>query len=517
MFTATQLPSSLTTIATKIDRSVTQNTSVKLEKIKSRVRKEYPVSKPDLPVVVQKNTNLSSEEKTFIKHRMKKIEHTLKTYLGINQPLRMAICCGGQDAPAMLCTLGLLQAAQDSKILDSTLYLVANSGATWMVAPWSYLFLQNKLSHQKGQSFIDLENHLQTTLTHLETTAQKQSMPPMIPAFLTHHLAPQLLTRFGYNQPLSILDIYAGYLANFTLRFAQEGRFHTTWSSIALNAMKGKIPLPICTCLYKENNQKYHCLENSPFQAGAPALGYIPIQYLGSEFKNGILQSDNMCPEYPISYFLSIYSSKQAGIARQNYHQLIERFAYNPHITVTGNHIELPVKTWIKTICSTPLPAQTVSAFVHNFTYQQTNSPIKTQKYLELLDCAAQKSISIDPLISRPERKIDVLFLCDGSSDEKALLNTIQHVLPLKNQTNQIMRSETMIIINDPHNKNYDATQPTCFYFPVTKYISKSPNSFTYNPHIPPMMKENFESNLETIIETLQLVGQAKYPEASKK
>lgn len=531
----------------ELSEDLTNSAKVSIDDIKARIQRKYaPVTPPSTTLSVQMSPDLSYNEQKFIKHRMLHIQKTLRNKFTIAQPLKIAFCCSGGECEAMIGLLGILQAAENHHILDATLYLIGQSGSSWLIAPWAHMFLHNNISQKRKQSFQDIQKSLGTALNNPLMTINGISSPPDITDDLKHDFMANIVKRFGYNQPLTIIDIYGQIIGNFALKPAKLGRLGNLWSSIADRIAKGKIPLPLCASIYNKNQtpsnttdkqQLYGWFETSPFEAGSVDMGYIPIQYLGSKFTNGQIRTKGLCPEYPLTFFLGIYGSSPAQHLIPMYNYIIDTTDKNPHVTVLGQRINIPIRSWIQKLTDFDTQIddnqnnnsnQTFAHF-HNYSYGVTSSVLSKQPTFGLTDSKDCMHFPMPLLFDRPDRSIDIIFMYDATPGNATYFQEITEYLTSKNiqipdfktVTTQKLQAKSMTIFNNPNAHNYDPSIPTFIYLPTLGIdLSQEPYTplnFEYKAQdidrLVANTKNSFENNIEEIIQTLQSVATKRYPD----
>lgn len=544
---ALQLPAKFTHQCFKIIHTTTELADdiinvldIPMELIKYYIRKKFPISKPNHAVNVQTTTDLSPEEQLFLKNREQKVSTALKAF-NIDQPLRIALCCSGGGCRAMTGTLGFLQGAQESGVLDASLYIAALSGSTWLVAPWTYMYLQNKISSNQKQSFLDVQKNLETALTDPIMTLHGLGSPPPLEGDKTI-FTDNLIKRFGYNQPLSIINLYGPLVGNFALKPAGPDRLNVTWSSLASKMVNADIPLPLCSSVYEKDfsnsltvdqYQRYGWFETNPFQAGSSELGYIPTQYLGSGFQNGQLNPNQICPEYPIPFLMGVYGSAFAINMSDMYRKIIDGNAAKPSISILGHKITIPINKWIDAL-NTIDPgfandkSKRIFAHFNNFSQNLPTSVLKKYPIFGMIDGGIDINFPLALLLERPQRNLDVIFIYDSAPGEAPVFHEAAKYFKAKNfnmpdvsqVTKESLQSKPMTIFNDPRESDYNPAQPTFIYFPTLHIDLSKPPYTTFNfkysaqdiDHLVTLMKSTFLSQMPAITTVLQKVAANRYP-----
>lgn len=513
-----------------------KSSKISLDMIKARIRRfNSPAMLPSKTLDVRMSPELSYNEEKFLKRRMPLIQQKLRNKFGIAQPLKIAFCCGGQGCQAMIGTLGLLQAAQEHHLLDSSLYLIGSSGAAWTISSWIYMFLHNDIGHKPKQSLQDLQTSLEKTLHNPLMTINNLATPPAVDDEVIQEFMANFMKRFGYNQPLSVIDIYGQVIGNFTLKPARLGRLGYVWSFIADRITKGATPLALCSAAYIKPTQHesdtptYGFFETGPIDAGGTDMGYIPIQYLGSYFEHGQLSAQGLCPEYPLAFFLGIYGANLAFDLSAMYTQIVDEKLRSPHVTVAGQRISFPVKSWIEKLTDiqqNKTHPENVYAYFSNYAQELKSSSMNNQEFFGLTDSSVAMNFPVPLLFDRP-RSVDVIFLSDSTSGDIQSFQEIYDYLTSKNISIPDFKNvsaknlTTISIFNNPTSQNYDAKYPTFIYLPNNLGETNNFNDFEYAAtQIDEIIKNaqtSISANIEEINHILEIVGQKRYPHITTK
>lgn len=515
-------------------------------------------------VSVKKEINLCKEEKLFIKNRLAKVEKVLHEHFEIDTPLRLAFSCSGGGNRALIGTLGLFIAAARHKFLDASMYLTGLSGSTWVIAPWSYMYLKGDFSQDLEQSLQEFKEMLESVLDYSCPLAVKGICPPdMIAADVQIAFANNLAKRFAYDQRITAVDIFGGYVGNFALQKVGISRLDITWSSLKQDAQIGAIPLPICSSVFdlKEKSvmetghrSEYEWFESGPFEAGSTMLGFIPTWALGSIFKDGTIVSH--APEYPISFFLGVYGSA-FGVSVND---LIDKGLPSPSFTVAGVEIKLPVDTWVRSILDQAKKdmrskrPEEIHAQFPNYSQGLSWSALKDKETFGQFDGGMYFNIPLPLLFDRP-RDVDVVIMYDSNPvDVQCLVDASRYFKrkgiampdteympePLKKKpsakskkvpvSQKALLAQLMTVFNDPRGNDYNAQQPTLIYFPTPPTdITKAPYNLDISnypditmpidnsklPYITPNFKYR-KSEIENLVQTMEAVFESQVDDMKK-
>lgn len=539
--------------------------------VKNFITAQYPVSYPEVPTSVQTSTSLCQAENLFTNNRMDKVQKILSQEFGIEQPLRIAFCCGGGGNRAMVGAHGLLTAAAKSKILDASLYAAGVSGSTWVIAQLACLVAKGYQEKDLEKILMAIKQDYYTSLsTGLMLGLNDIYMPALLPLSLDDNFILENAKRFAYDQPITLVNLFGPLVGNYALNLVGDERIDITWSSIAQELQKGDMPLPLCAAIF-ERDAKYEWFEMSPFQVGSSSLGYIPVEYLGSKFKQGNLQPDGLCPEYPISFFLGMYGSAFAATVKEiiamknrSLHGFWTRKNHHMHLDdmfATEGHQSLPLsvieqKLWEQLKMTTPeamilgeprffgvgllrgiienlindllderLPSS--CATFSNFAQDMIGMALHDKSELGLFDAGIDCNLPVATLLDRPERNVDIVIMYDShAGDAQSLRKAYEYAkrknLPfpdMSNVTQKSLTASSMSVFNDPRSNSYDKNIPTCIYFPTLGIDSTTPPyitlNFKYEPEdidiLSDSMQQVFLEKVAEIKTIMKLVANARW------
>lgn len=454
-------------------------------------------------VTVRSAKGLCQQEQEYLKNRTAIIQEVLKSEFGIDKPLRIAFCCSGGGNRAMVGTLGIFEAAAKHNILQATTYIVGLSGSTWTIAPWVYLYSKGLLNTNTYQdSLLDLKNSFITTLddkSMLDPLNNKVFTVPMLQGNAQKDFANQIVERFSFEQPISLINAWGALVGNYALDIAKDSKLDLAWSELNSLVVGGNLPLPLCSAAFdarldvsKSSKQdigsEYEWFETGPFEAGSKVLGYVPVKYFGSMFNQGSLVSELACPEYPISFYLGVYGSAFS----LSINDLIEKGLKDPKIDVLGQEVKVPVAEWIKQMIeentssgiSSKRQARMHAQFA-NFSKGMSNSYLKDKDLVGLFDGGIAFNIPLPLVLDHKDRAVDIVIMYDSNPGDIQALQSADKYFKRKNisvpemgnlkQADLLKGKYPMTVFNDPRDKSYDKEQPTLIYFPTNVDVSKPP------------------------------------------
>lgn len=526
--------------------------------LQDAIKKEFPIpSNQKVEVIVQTTADLCDQEQEYLNARIPKIEKVLRKDFGIDVPLRIGFACSGGGNRALIGTTGLLIAAARHKFLDASLYIAALSGSTEVVAPWSYMYSKKMFSQDLERSLQEFQNMLEASLNYFCPIEVKACLPNGLEDQVHMSFSKNIAKHFAYNQTITVIDLYGAFIANYVLKNVGADRLKVVWSDIAKDMKKAEIPLPLCSSVYdiKESsthkagfNADYRWFESGPFEAGSPALGFIPVWALGSTFEHGRLVKH--APEYEMSEFLGVYCSA-FDLAVSDF---IDYKVPNPTFKVAGKDIVLPVSTWMSSVIDVTnkhiraKQAANIHAQFQNYSKGLLTSALKDVDQFGMFDGGNHFHIPLPLLFDRPQRAVDVAIVYDSDAGRASSLieasryfkkvgismpdleKTLADFGDQDDKRRQGLLAKPMTIFNDPREKTYDSNLPTLIYFPTPKTdisqapyhidVSKYPDVTTPIDNTKrPYFVANFQyspAELKNLSCTMEAVFESQVPEMKK-
>ncbi len=375
-----------------------------------KVRQKYlgPEYNPwyDQEAQVRTDRYQQSDEKHILQKRdpgiRRAIEKIIGRELSEDEPTpRIALVCSGGGFRAMFATLGTMRGAYETNLWDALSYVVGLSGSTWAIAPYM-------LSEQSVPHFVEAAIRRATQGFGYIYEDITQS-----PAEIRDVLGTQLLRRIGFQQTLSLIDIYGFALGRYLLKDTlckdamcfKPDRIHLPSQKKRVN--DGSVPFPVYTAVVGQTSQvhersAYTWFFFSPYEVGANALGgYIPSWAFGRKFSAG--RSINRAPTYTLGYCMGIWGSAFSASLQEVYEMMLK-------------DINIPIVqkvfrglTDVRLGNKRMLPAR-----VPNITYNMQNAPLSARKYISLIDGGYASNVPLAAVLP-PERNADVIIVLDVS------------------------------------------------------------------------------------------------------
>ena len=217
----------------------------------------------------------------------------------------------------------------------------------------------------------------------------------------------------GFNT--SVTDYWGRALA-FQLVNASDGGASYTWSSIKQqdSFANGVSPMPILVAdgrspgetLIPVNTTVY---EFNPFEFGSwdpTTYGFVPLEFLGSNFSGGVLSKDEQC----------VRGFDNVGYVMGTSSSLFNQFL----LSVNQTSIPQLAKSFVKVVLDDVSDTDNdIAQYQPNpfYGYNTKSSRISKEPSLTLVDGGEDlENIPLHPLI-QPFRHVDVIFAVDSSAD----------------------------------------------------------------------------------------------------
>lgn len=342
---------------------------------------------------IRKGNDLPIGEKEFLKKRKLHVKKALEQLLGMSIPEKdvPTIACIGSGGGyrSMLFMSGALTGFDMEGLLDSFTYVVGLSGSTWAIGPW--------ISNKKRVGVY--KDELCQTLAK----GLKDIKPGDIELF-----ADVLITKFLFDQPLGLVDLYGLLLAN-----ALFSSFGLLEQQVHLSAQQeiiknGTVPMPIYTAIRAEKLKKEEWYEFTPFEVGGAWLGtYVPTWAFGRKFTNGV--SINFAPEQSFGFLLGIFGSAFAVTIERLFEEM----------SIANKMQTNLAKKLIQSVIARIGDERVFPARTFNFCYGIPNNPLKEQWYMQFSDAGIDFNLPYPPVSGeRPERKADIMIFMDASAGD---------------------------------------------------------------------------------------------------
>lgn len=295
-------------------------------------------------------------------------------------------------------------------LLQSSTYLAGLSGGGWLVGS---VFLNN------FTSISGLLNQNESSVWEFGNSILKGPATGKIQLLDTAQYFDEIFddvsgkSDAGFNT--TITD-YWGRALSYQLIGATNGGPSYTWSSIALEDkfISGDTPMPLLvadgrapgTLLVGGNATVF---EFNPWEFGTfdpTTYGFAPLEYLGSEFSNGVLPSDKEC----------VRGFDNAGYVMGTSSSLFNQLL----LQVDGQDIPDAAKKFVKKVLGAIGQEQNdIADYTPNpfYGFQNSSNDNSQTERLTLVDGGEDlQNIPLHPLI-QPDRHVDVIFAVDSSAD----------------------------------------------------------------------------------------------------
>lgn len=396
---------------------------------------------------VRIGNELNRFEREYLEKRKPKVktalEKMLNKPLADNQVPTIAIVASGGGYRAMLGTIGSLLALEKIGVVDAATYMVGLSGSTWAMAPWI----------ATGMSLQNFRHYIQKTI---ETELRVSSISE------AKNIIDMLSVKLASDEPITLVDIYGGLLANRLLSYFGTDAQRVYLSQQAERLKNADIPYPIYTAIDAREAvaREPHWFEYTPHEVGSPYFGvYVPTWAYGRLFNSR--QSTNSAPEQSLGFLMGTWGSAFGVHVGRAWEEIAEKV---PGGAIIKNAIE---KRFID-----PLTGKRIEkswAEIFNFTYGIPDQELQTRPTIKFVDAGIDFNLPYPPVSGeRPERKADIIIFLDFSAGSliSSMKKTEEYArrkglkFPKIDYTN--LETKALSIFRDPS----DPSVPVVIYFP---------------------------------------------------
>jgi phospholipase A2 len=342
---------------------------------------------------VDTSKQISAEEKDFfIKHKPT-IDTAVKHFidqedLDTNNIPTIALCGSGGGTRAAICFSGFLLGAQNIGLFNASSYISTLSGSTWMMGPL--------LARQK-------------TLPEFTEIFRNRVQKPFMRSLNYGIIAERLISTEKQYGHLMVVDLWGAILADRFMGDLKTDAQFVSFKNIRQTLTQNnnfQCPFPIFSTVIGNEVYPYPWLEVTPFTTGSSLIGgRIPTTTFGSEFYNG--SSKKELPERSLGCFLGIFGSPYS----LNLTDLLADLIQSINNDELRSIFEGIVNRFIDK------EKRFLPSSVNNFLYSPSNNPLRKKKFITLTDAGmTYDNIATPPLLD-PERHVDVIIVCDASTD----------------------------------------------------------------------------------------------------
>lgn len=313
-------------------------------------------------------------------------------------------------------------------LLQSATYLAGLSGGSWLVGS---IYMNN------FSTVVDLRDDSTGTIWEFENTVlegpDKGGIQALDSAQYYGTLRDEVQSKEGAGFEVTITD-YWGRGLSFQLINAARGGPGYTWSSIAQTDgfSSGGQPFPIIVAdarapgvtLVSDNTTVY---EFNPFEFGTfdpTSFGFIPMQYLGTNFTAGNVPNNDQCTT----------GFDNSGFVMGTSSSLFNTIAMTANLTALPSFVQDALNAALRAIGR---GNEDIADYSPNpfFQYNEQD-PSFNDKTLELVDGGEDlQNLPLQPLI-QPTRDLDVIFAIDSSADTSNWPNATALVATYERQLN---------------------------------------------------------------------------------
>jgi len=358
--------------------------------LKATVRCGDPICEPELL--------FRDKRLIFVKEAQEKM---LSMELEPEDVLEIGFSHSGGGWRAMLCAIGSCAGADKIGLLNCAMNISGLSGSTWFIAPWVY-------------SGLHIEYYRERAIKVASEGIDLQSFSEITP------LLDSLLVKFAYSEPLNIVDLYGGLLANSLFRGLKDDPHRAYVSAQRENVMSGRYPFPVYTATLGERMKDEFWFEFTPFEVGSRWLNaYVPTWAFGRHFKRGV--SKDYAPEQSTGFLCAIFGSAFAADFEDLYETMIQGLeipSFMEYIPF-GSQIFDAIKQVVERLAYTDFGDLRIAwSRVPNFVYKMHGMPHSSYKELRLVDAGLDFNNPVFVTYRKPPYgdAPDIIFIFDAGA-----------------------------------------------------------------------------------------------------
>ncbi|KAH7110130.1 lysophospholipase, partial [Dendryphion nanum] len=397
----------------------------------------YAVQCPNPRPTIRKSTSISPEETSWLEKRRNNTIWAISDFLSranitgfdTNSYLEkithnttvlpnIAIAVSGGGWRALMNGAGAVAAfdnrttnstsvGQVGGLLQAATYLAGLSGGSWLVGS---LYLPQLTSVQE---LYRMDPNALTSLWQFDNSIIKG--PATLSATKYYdQIVDEVENKENAGFNTTITDLWGRGLS-FQLFNASDGGPNYTFSSLAQNSVfqSAQVPLPIVVAIERPPNQllilaNSSIYEINPWEIGTfdpPTSAFAPLQYVGSNFVDGVVSKDNSCVSgfdnigFVVGTSSSLFNQAYLQINGTNAPKRLVDFVSGKLADVGNKNSD--VSDW-------------VNPFYQLNAQENTNAD---SQILPLVDGGEDlQNIPLHPLL-QPSRRVDVIFAVDSSAD----------------------------------------------------------------------------------------------------
>ncbi len=350
---------------------------------------------------VRVGNTVSKQEQEAIKKRFTLVKDAIEIKVGkVASVPKIAVIASGGGVRASLATLGALSGLEEAGLLDTVLWVSTLSGSTWGLGTW----IQNRILNSSLSVRQHSENFVQLIKNKSIASMNKAE---------ANILLPILMINVAFDMPMSLIDLYGGFVANVVLgNFGQKKQVQSLSSQ--MKAMTKSSPIPIYTAVNGEGNSHNYWYAYTPWEISfepttIEGLGFsIPSWSIGRVFERGV--SIDYKPEKTLGFHFGTFGSAFAAD--------IATIIENTFLQDIDNKF---VRSMINSIRERYGSVRASSARVVNFMKGVDGSPLKNEITLKLVDGGLAFNLPYPPVSGlRKDRSPDILIFVDASGSISA-------------------------------------------------------------------------------------------------
>lgn len=425
---------------------------------------------------------LSKEEESWRARRFQVNKEAQENFLSMklsdDEVLEVGFAFSGGGARAALGTLGFLEGAQEAGLLDCVMSMAGISGSTWSIASWI----------SSGRPLVEFKNFF----------LERLAITPVPTPLRVRNTVDNLLVKFAYEQPLSVIDLYGNWLGNAFLGnnagidFGVDANLVYLASTVKKDLPSqaeqidrvDRYPFPIYTAVQANTKELF---EFTPYEVGCRALKiYVPTWGFGRKFNNGV--SIDNAPEQSLGFLMGIFGSALSRSIGEYYdaikpmmNSMIGHFSNIPGFSQLIQDVVLDkINAAMTGSIGTERP---VDAVINNFAFGISDSPLVNKESIQLVDAGFGPQIPLLPVYRKSVQHAspDIVFAFDFSPGpdehgEKIINGLMEDAesygirLPIPfNAIDESKRLWGVKALTVFKNQEYDVRVPVLCYMPQVK------------------------------------------------
>jgi len=391
---------------------------------------------------------ICDDEKKFVTSRQTEVESALKKFLGLEASTekklpKIGLCMSGGGYRSMIASLGFTLGMQEIGLYSASSYAATLSGSFWL---WANFLLRKKLQGINLKIFRTfLQRRVERSFFETNGDDRKRFLKKML----------YLLVKRGKIEPVDLWGAIVAVNLLGDLPKTQKINFSTLRD--LYKETTETFPYMLASAIFTDIFP-YEWIEISPFVIGSDCIGgYIPTSHFDSSFLGGVCRKS--FDERSVAWYLGLVGSAFNFSFGDALKFVCESF-FEPWLDNAINKLIDKYDLHERRVLPSP---------VYNFGYRIGRLRISGIKETEISDAGMSFNIPF-PLIRGKNRKVDIILVCDASSNasvknypemHRAQAYMKRKGIPFPSLNNPKKISEHVVLFKDEANKE----APVILYF----------------------------------------------------